>query len=287
MSSLLVRHPEMTNCRPEGRQFRVSRLESLDSGARRIAPMPSLGAPYLRCATRRANVVDPLGGKEADWDMTKITKRTGIQIYRMKDTPELKGSDFVDDLEYANSELRDVFSLLSSASASLSRVLVRQTPDEGGFSVLYLFFKANYPLLRHRHGSDCLYVIVSGSAVMGRQTLNVGDSFSSLPTRRTHTRPARRASRSSRSATMWSRSLRAISATRRDDLSSCMKRCGRIQPHGTMSKPGPCCERTAPPRVDIPRHADRRRPPWLGCRLGLDLLLRPPVLMRSSHRYVR
>ena len=43
--------------------------------------------------------------------------------------------------------------------------------------MLYLFFKANYPLLRHRHGSDCLYVIVSGSAVMGRQTLNVGDSF--------------------------------------------------------------------------------------------------------------
>jgi mannose-6-phosphate isomerase-like protein (cupin superfamily) len=126
---------------------------------------------------RRADVVDPLGGKEADWDMTKITKRTGIRIYRMKDAPELKGSDFVDDLEYANSELRDVFSLLSSASASLSRVLVRQPPDEGGFSVLYLFFKANYPLLRHRHGSDCLYVIVSGSAVMGRQTLNVGDSF--------------------------------------------------------------------------------------------------------------
>ena len=135
------------------------------------------GRTVSQMRNRRADVVDPLGGKEADWDMTKITKRTGIRIYRMKDAPELKGSDFVDDLEYANSELRDVFSLLSGASASLSRVLVRQTPDEGGFSVLYLFFKANYPLLRHRHGSDCLYVIVSGSAVMGRQTLNVGDSF--------------------------------------------------------------------------------------------------------------
>jgi hypothetical protein len=32
MSSLLVRHPMVTNCRPEGRQFRVKRSESAPPG---------------------------------------------------------------------------------------------------------------------------------------------------------------------------------------------------------------------------------------------------------------
>jgi len=101
--------------------------------------------------------------------MTKITKRTGIRIYRMKDAPELKGSDFVDDLEYANSELRDVFSFLSALGLPKPRVgapVARRGWLLGAVPVL----QSELSLAPHRHGSDCLYVIVSGSAVMGRQT---------------------------------------------------------------------------------------------------------------------
>lgn len=43
MSSMLVRHPKMTNCRPSGRQFRVRR--SLTSGLGRDESCPAI----LRC----------------------------------------------------------------------------------------------------------------------------------------------------------------------------------------------------------------------------------------------
>jgi mannose-6-phosphate isomerase-like protein (cupin superfamily) len=40
-----------------------------------------------------------------------------------------------------------------------------------------VWFKADYPVPRHTHDADCLYYIVSGSVVMGNQTLRVGDGF--------------------------------------------------------------------------------------------------------------
>lgn len=56
-------------------------------------------------------------------------------------------------------------------------VLLRQQPDEGGFSLVRLWFKPNYPLVRHTHDADCLYYVLSGSALMGSQTLRTGDAF--------------------------------------------------------------------------------------------------------------
>jgi quercetin dioxygenase-like cupin family protein len=57
------------------------------------------------------------------------------------------------------------------------RVLVRQAPEDGGFSLIHIWFKPGYPLLRHSHNVDCLYYVISGSAIMGSQTLQAGDSF--------------------------------------------------------------------------------------------------------------
>ena len=106
--------------------------------------------------------------------------RSGVRIYRAADAPDLgssdfnRGSDFGDD-----TRLQDVVSTLAVAADARtgSRLLVRQTPNEGGFSLVYLFFKPNFPLFRHKHESDCLYVVLSGSAVMGSQTLGAGDCF--------------------------------------------------------------------------------------------------------------
>jgi hypothetical protein len=87
-------------------------------------------------------------------------------------------SGFLSHIEPAeNPEQREVGAMLGGASGADNRMLVRQTPEEGGFSLLYLFFKANYPLFRHRHDSDCLYLVLSGSAILGNQTLRKGDSF--------------------------------------------------------------------------------------------------------------
>jgi mannose-6-phosphate isomerase-like protein (cupin superfamily) len=67
--------------------------------------------------------------------------------------------------------------LLEAEALSLgnqTKVLVR---DAGGFSLIHVWFKANYPLPRHRHSHDCLYYILSGCAIMGKRTLRPGDSF--------------------------------------------------------------------------------------------------------------
>jgi hypothetical protein len=58
-----------------------------------------------------------------------------------------------------------------------SKVIVDQTEEEGGFSVVYLWFKPHFPLFRHRHEVDCMYTVISGSAVLGNQTLRAGDCF--------------------------------------------------------------------------------------------------------------
>jgi len=55
-----------------------------------------------------------------------------------------------------------------------SHLLVRQN---GGFSLLILWIKPNYPLPRHSHDSDCMYYVVSGSILMGDKTLRAGDGF--------------------------------------------------------------------------------------------------------------
>jgi quercetin dioxygenase-like cupin family protein len=106
------------------------------------------------------------------------TKRSGIRIYRAADAPELQKTDFVSAVVYEDdADPAQAASVYAGASPADTRVLVRQTEEEGGYSLVYLFFKPNYPLGRHRHEADCLYIVISGSATMGNVTLHAGDSF--------------------------------------------------------------------------------------------------------------
>ena len=106
------------------------------------------------------------------------TKRSGIRIYRAADAPDLTETDFGAKNDFGeHTELQDVARTLAAAADTASRLLVRQTPEEGGFSLVYLFFKPHFPLFRHKHESDCMYLVLSGTAVMGNQTLRAGDSF--------------------------------------------------------------------------------------------------------------
>jgi len=105
-------------------------------------------------------------------------KRGGVRIYRAADAPDLTQTDFGAKNDFGeHTELREVAATLGAAAKTVSRLLVRQSPEEGGFSLVYLFFKPNFPLFRHRHESDCLYVVLSGEVRMGNQTLRAGDSF--------------------------------------------------------------------------------------------------------------
>ena len=110
--------------------------------------------------------------------MAADPKRSGVRIYRAAEAPDLSHGDFGAKSDFGeHTELEEVAAELAVAARTASRVLVRQSPEEGGFSLVYLFFKPNFPLFRHKHESDCLYVVISGSALMGSQTLHPGDCF--------------------------------------------------------------------------------------------------------------
>jgi mannose-6-phosphate isomerase-like protein (cupin superfamily) len=104
----------------------------------------------------------------------------GVRIYRAAEAPGLHESGVASSDFRGNEQLRHTATQLASTECSHSRLLVHQTPDEGGISVVYLYFKPNFPLFRHMHDVDSLYVVVSGSVVdfMGDgTTLKPGDCF--------------------------------------------------------------------------------------------------------------
>jgi quercetin dioxygenase-like cupin family protein len=105
--------------------------------------------------------------------------RRGISIFRAEEAVPIVETNFMGMPEMTDEALAaggpEIF--MASAPGTDVRVAVRQTPEEGGFSILHVWFKADYPVPRHTHNADCLYYIVSGSAILGTQTLRAGDGF--------------------------------------------------------------------------------------------------------------
>jgi mannose-6-phosphate isomerase-like protein (cupin superfamily) len=108
--------------------------------------------------------------------MAVIEKRYGITIYRASDAIDLQETDFMTSAEVSDEVSRGINEITQAGvgAGAEVKVLVR---DAGGFSLVYLWFKENYSLPRHSHNVDCMYYVISGSAVMGNQTLRAGDSF--------------------------------------------------------------------------------------------------------------
>lgn len=104
---------------------------------------------------------------------------SAVRIYRAADAPLLEESGAVTSDFAGNEELRDTAVTLAATDCSISRLLVHQPAGEGGLSIVYLFFKPNFPLFRHMHDVDSLYVVLSGEVVgfMGKETLRPGDAF--------------------------------------------------------------------------------------------------------------
>ena len=105
--------------------------------------------------------------------------RRGISIFRAEQATPIVETDFMGMPQMTDEALAaggpEIF--MASAPGTDVRVAIRQTPEEGGFSILHVWFKADYPVPRHTHNADCLYYIVSGSAILGTQTLRAGDGF--------------------------------------------------------------------------------------------------------------
>lgn len=107
--------------------------------------------------------------------------RSGVRIYRAAESPELHESGAAKSDFRDNEHLRAVAARLATSECSINRMLVHQPAAEGGMSVVYLYFKPNFPLFRHMHDVNSLYVVISGSIVdfMGEGAeLRPGDCFS-------------------------------------------------------------------------------------------------------------
>ncbi len=104
----------------------------------------------------------------------------GIRVYRASEAPDLHESGATKNDFGPNTELMETAAKLASSDCSINKLMLHQSRDEGGLSIVYLFFKPNFPLFRHAHDVDSLYVVISGSVVdfMGKETLRPGDIWS-------------------------------------------------------------------------------------------------------------
>jgi hypothetical protein len=102
-----------------------------------------------------------------------------IRLYRNSDSVDVMDTDMFAPLQMSEATERAFDELVDAglSSGTSSRVLVRQPLTDGGFSLVRVSIKQNFPLARHSHVGDCLYYIESGSAILGNVTLEAGDSF--------------------------------------------------------------------------------------------------------------
>jgi quercetin dioxygenase-like cupin family protein len=112
--------------------------------------------------------------------VTSESTREGISIYRAADAPDLLETDAMKNDFGTNTELLETATKLASSDCSINLLMLHQSREEGGVSIAYLFFKPNFPLFRHAHDVNSLYIVISGSVVdfMGDETLRPGDIWS-------------------------------------------------------------------------------------------------------------
>jgi len=105
--------------------------------------------------------------------------RKGIKIFRAADAVNLEQTDFMDAPTMSDETRQALGTVVGSgmAAGGQVKVLNRSSEDSGGFSLVHVWFKADYPLPRHSHDADCMYYVISGEAHMGNQVLRAGDSF--------------------------------------------------------------------------------------------------------------
>ena len=75
-----------------------------------------------------------------------------------------------------SSSAQDGFARLVAAGINDGTV-VKMLFSAPGFSLVYVWFKANFPLARHSHNADCLYYIIAGGLKLGTEALGPGDGF--------------------------------------------------------------------------------------------------------------
>ena len=109
---------------------------------------------------------------------SETNDRRGLTIFRAAEAPTLEETGMMAPMSMRPGVAERVGEHLGAFLDGSELHVLYGGPDHAGSpSLVHVWFKPNYPLPRHTHDVDCLYYVVSGSAVMGNQVLRAGDGF--------------------------------------------------------------------------------------------------------------
>jgi len=106
-----------------------------------------------------------------------MSDRRGITLFRQADAPELDQTDMMSAPVFSEDFVRPANANTADVVAGQTIKVLYRDADENGFSLVYVWFKPHFSLPRHSHDADCLYYVVAGTAVLGKQILSAGDGF--------------------------------------------------------------------------------------------------------------
>ncbi|MDR5804866.1 cupin domain-containing protein [Caballeronia sp. LZ001] len=114
-----------------------------------------------------------------DTTESKSTERTrrGITIFREKEAPLVHETGIM--VHHSPPNGLAGIQRMRAAGLDDGNVLkcLYRSPDPNGFTLVYVWFKGNFPLPVHTHDTDCLYYIISGEIHLGKNVLTSGDGF--------------------------------------------------------------------------------------------------------------
>jgi mannose-6-phosphate isomerase-like protein (cupin superfamily) len=100
----------------------------------------------------------------------KQSKRPEFAIFRRSEAPSLAKSGAMSK----DGVMPEAVEPLQQMQAGTE---TRYLFGGAGLSLVYVWFKSNYPVALHAHNADCVYYITNGSIRFGTQDLGVGDGF--------------------------------------------------------------------------------------------------------------
>lgn len=104
------------------------------------------------------------------------TKHRGLRLFRRSEATDLADTTLMGRPVMDPLPDREVLAEVATASGYVNEVLFGD-PEEGGMSLIRLWYAPHYGLPRHSHDVDCLYYVVAGEAHLGNQVVAAGDGF--------------------------------------------------------------------------------------------------------------
>lgn len=101
--------------------------------------------------------------------------REQMKIFRAGEAPSLVESGCMTMEAMTEEQLAGISKLV--AAGYLEGEEIRVLVDLPGFSLVHVWLKQGYPLMRHTHDTDCLYYVVAGSVHLGTEELLPRDCF--------------------------------------------------------------------------------------------------------------